>query len=73
MLKYCFTLLLALSAACGSAARAESVLFLSPGGTNETFWVTYAQFMRAAADDLGIDFAGALQRTHAGIDRGASP
>ena len=55
MLKYCFTLLLALSAACGSAARAESVLFLSPGGTNETFWVTYAQFMRAAADDLGID------------------
>ncbi|MCX2900804.1 ABC transporter substrate-binding protein [Pseudomonas mandelii] len=55
MLKYCFTLLLALCAAWGSVARAESVLFLSPGATNETFWVTYAQFMQAAADDLGMD------------------
>ncbi|MCK1790515.1 ABC transporter substrate-binding protein [Pseudomonas violetae] len=55
MLKYFFTLLLAFSAAWGPVARAESVLFLSPGGTNENFWVSYAQFMRAAADDLGID------------------
>ncbi|MFJ2539541.1 MULTISPECIES: ABC transporter substrate-binding protein [unclassified Pseudomonas] len=38
-----------------SSARAESVLFLNPGSTEETFWVSYSQFMQAAARDLGID------------------
>ncbi|WNZ86813.1 ABC transporter substrate-binding protein [Pseudomonas sp. P108] len=38
-----------------SGARAESVLFLNPGSTQETFWVSYSQFMQAAARDLGID------------------
>ncbi|MFG6203203.1 ABC transporter substrate-binding protein [Pseudomonas retamae] len=38
---------------CG--ARAESVLFLNPGSTHESFWVSYSQFMQAAARDLGID------------------
>ncbi|VVP84047.1 ABC transporter substrate-binding protein [Pseudomonas fluorescens] len=38
-----------------TAARAESVLFLNPGSTQEAFWVSYSQFMQAAAHDLGID------------------
>jgi len=38
-----------------SGARAESVLFLNPGSTQEAFWVSYSQFMQAAARDLGID------------------
>jgi ABC-type sugar transport system substrate-binding protein len=38
-----------------TGARAESVLFLNPGSTQEAFWVSYSQFMQAAAQDLGID------------------
>lgn len=38
-----------------SGARAESVLFLNPGSTREAFWVSYSQFMQAAARNLGID------------------
>ncbi|WP_454564160.1 ABC transporter substrate-binding protein [Pseudomonas sp. AIG] len=38
-----------------TGARAESVLFLNPGSTQEAFWVSYSQFMQAAARDLGID------------------
>ncbi|WP_322846990.1 ABC transporter substrate-binding protein [Pseudomonas sp. B33.4] len=38
-----------------TSARAESVLFLNPGSTQEAFWVSYSQFMQAAARDLGID------------------
>ncbi|WP_285415789.1 ABC transporter substrate-binding protein [Pseudomonas sp. efr-133-TYG-5] len=49
-----FSLLLC-SVAFGSGARAESVLFLNPGSTREAFWVSYSQFMQAAARDLGID------------------
>lgn len=55
MLKFFCTFLLMLGAACGPAARAESVLFLNPGKVDEAFWVSYSQFMQAAATDLGID------------------
>jgi ABC-type sugar transport system substrate-binding protein len=36
-------------------AQAASVVFLNPGTSTETFWVSYAQFMQAAAKDLGLD------------------
>ncbi|MFO2463616.1 ABC transporter substrate-binding protein [Pseudomonas sp. 15FMM3] len=39
----------------GSMAHATSVVFLNPGSSTETFWVSYAQFMQAAAKDLGLD------------------
>ena len=55
MLKFFYTFLLMLCAVYGPAARAESVLFLSPGSTQEAFWLSYSQFMQAAARDLGID------------------
>lgn len=55
MLKFFYTFLLMFGAAYGSAARAESVLFLSPGKVQEGFWISYSQFMQAAARDLGID------------------
>uniref|UniRef100_UPI0001A48AD0 Periplasmic sugar-binding domain protein n=1 Tax=Pseudomonas fluorescens (strain ATCC BAA-477 / NRRL B-23932 / Pf-5) TaxID=220664 RepID=UPI0001A48AD0 len=32
-----------------------SVVFLNPGNSTETFWVSYSQFMQAAARDLGLD------------------
>jgi ABC-type sugar transport system substrate-binding protein len=55
MLKFFYILLLMLGTACGPAAHAESVLFLNPGKTDEAFWLSYSQFMQAAAKDLGID------------------
>ncbi|MBK5534883.1 ABC transporter substrate-binding protein [Pseudomonas sp. TH08] len=55
MLKIFHLGLLLFGVAFGSAARAESVLFLNPGSTQEAFWVSYSQFMQAAARDLGID------------------
>jgi len=55
MLKFFYTFLLAFGAIYGPTARAESVLFLSPGTTQEAFWISYVQFMQAAAKDLGID------------------
>ena len=55
MLKFLHLGLLLFSAAFINAARAESVLFLNPGSTQEAFWVSYSQFMQAAARDLGID------------------
>jgi ABC-type sugar transport system substrate-binding protein len=36
-------------------AQATSVVFLNPGLSTETFWVSYTQFMQAAAKDLGLD------------------
>lgn len=36
-------------------AQAASVLFLNPGTSKEIFWVSYSQFMQAAAKDLGMD------------------
>ena len=35
-------------------AQATSVVFLNPGMSTETFWVSYAQFMQAGAKDLGL-------------------
>lgn len=55
MLKFFYSFLLMLGAVYGPVARAESVLFLNPGKTDEAFWISYSQFMHAAATDLGID------------------
>ncbi|WP_285433948.1 ABC transporter substrate-binding protein [Pseudomonas sp. fls2-241-R2A-110] len=55
MLKFFYTFLLMMGAVYGPVARGESVLFLNPGTTDEAFWISYSQFMQAAAKDLGID------------------
>lgn len=55
MFKFLHISVLLLGAVFISVARAESVLFLNPGSTGETFWVSYSQFMQAAARDLGMD------------------
>lgn len=55
MFKFFHLSLLLFGAVFGTCARAESVLFLNPGSTQEAFWVSYSQFMQAAARDLGID------------------
>ncbi|MHC8299392.1 ABC transporter substrate-binding protein [Pseudomonas sp. ZS1P83] len=55
MLKFFYSFVLMCGAVYGPGARAESVLFLNPGATQEAFWVSYSQFMQAAARDLGID------------------
>jgi ABC-type sugar transport system substrate-binding protein len=41
---------------CGSVARAQSVAFINPGKSDETYWVTAAQGMQAAAHSLGMTF-----------------
>jgi len=38
---------------CGLAS-ATTVIFLNPGRSNEPFWVSYTNFMQAAADSLGM-------------------
>lgn len=38
----------------GSLASAASVVFLNPGKSTEAYWLSYAQFMQAAASDLGM-------------------
>ncbi|MGC5702708.1 ABC transporter substrate-binding protein [Pseudomonas sp. NFXW11] len=38
-----------------TVAQATSVVFLNPGNSTETFWVSYSQFMQAAARDLGME------------------
>lgn len=43
-----------LGTAYGAMAHATSVVFLNPGMSTETFWVSYAQFMQAGAKDLGL-------------------
>jgi len=43
-----------LGSAYGAMAHATSVVFLNPGMSTETFWVSYAQFMQAGAKDLGL-------------------
>ncbi|KAB0564707.1 LacI family transcriptional regulator [Pseudomonas palleroniana] len=55
MLKVLITCVWLLGAAYGTMAQAASVVFLNPGLSTETFWVSYAQFMQAAAKDLGLD------------------
>jgi len=37
-----------------AASAQPSVVFLNPGLSNETFWTSYASFMQAAADELGM-------------------
>lgn len=55
MLKVLITCVWLLGAAYGAVAHATSVVFLNPGLSTETFWVSYTQFMQAAAKDLGLD------------------
>jgi len=55
MLKVLCKCLLVLSMPFWAVAQATSVVFLNPGNSTETFWVSYAQFMQAAARDLGLD------------------
>jgi ABC-type sugar transport system substrate-binding protein len=43
-------------ALCGSAARAQSVAFINPGKSDEVYWVTATQGMKAAAQSLGMSF-----------------
>ncbi|MCP6697551.1 ABC transporter substrate-binding protein [Pseudomonas donghuensis] len=51
----CQSLCLSLPLVAG--AQAASVVFLNPGYSNETFWVSYSRFMQAAADDLGMQLS----------------
>lgn len=44
---------LCLAMAC-SLASAASVVFLNPGKSTEAYWLSYAQFMQAAAKNLGM-------------------
>ncbi|MBH3426516.1 ABC transporter substrate-binding protein [Pseudomonas alkylphenolica] len=46
---------LCLSLPLAASAQAASVVFLNPGYSNETFWVSYSRFMQAAAQDLGME------------------
>ncbi len=55
MLKFLCGVLLTLGMVLGPCAQAASVLFLNPGTPTEAFWVSYSQFMHAAATDLGMD------------------
>ncbi|RUP74984.1 LacI family transcriptional regulator, partial [Corynebacterium propinquum] len=55
MLKVLITCVWLLGAAYETMAQAASVVFLNPGLSTETFWVSYAQFLQAAAKDLGLD------------------
>lgn len=55
MLKVLGKCLLWLSIPFWACAHATSVVFLNPGSSNETFWVSYSQFMQAAAKELGLD------------------
>ena len=45
---------LCLSLPLAATAQAASVVFLNPGQSTETFWLSYSRFMQAAADDLGM-------------------
>ncbi|MGX1086177.1 ABC transporter substrate-binding protein [Pseudomonas sp. AP3_22 TE3818] len=55
MLKFLYGALLTLGMVVGPYAQAASVLFLNPGTATEAFWVSYSQFMQAAATDLDMD------------------
>ena len=55
MLKVQMACVWLLGSAYGAIAQAASVVFLNPGRSSETFWVSYAQFMQAGAKDLGLD------------------
>ncbi|GEM_PF-4506726 len=55
MLKVLLACAYLLGSAYAATAQATSVVFLNPGKSTETFWVDYAQFMQAAAKDLGLE------------------
>ncbi|WWF47458.1 ABC transporter substrate-binding protein [Pseudomonas trivialis] len=55
MLKVLIACVWLLGSTCAAMAQASSVVFLNPGMSTEAFWVNYAQFMQAAATDLGLD------------------
>jgi ABC-type sugar transport system substrate-binding protein len=55
MLKVLITCVWLLGSMYGVMAHATSVVFLNPGMSTETFWVSYTQFMQAAAKDLGLE------------------
>lgn len=55
MLKVLITCVWLLGSMYGALAHATSVVFLNPGMSTETFWVSYTQFMQAAAKDLSLD------------------
>lgn len=55
MFKVLCKCLLWLSLPFWATAQATSVVFLNPGNSTEIFWVSYSQFMQAAARDLGMD------------------
>lgn len=40
-----------------SQPHTPEVVFLNPGFSNEPFWVTYSQFMHAAAKNLGLNLS----------------
>lgn len=40
-----------------TVAQATSVVFLNPGNSTETFWVSYSHFMQAAARSLDMDLS----------------
>ena len=50
-LAFCLTIL-----PCSYVAHAQSVAFINPGKSDEIYWVTATQGMRAAADSLGMTF-----------------
>lgn len=64
MFKPFFGLLLVLSSFWLTVADAATVVFLNPGSSTETFWVSYSKFMEAAASDLGMT----LQVRYSGRD-----
>ncbi|WP_348748276.1 ABC transporter substrate-binding protein [Pseudomonas rhodesiae] len=55
MLKVLLACACLLGSTYAAMAQATSVVFLNPGKSTETFWVDYAQFMQAAAKDLGLE------------------
>lgn len=55
MFKFLCGVVIAACTVFGPGAQASSVVFLNPGTSKETFWVSYTLFMQAAAKDLGMD------------------
>lgn len=54
MLKFLRQCVVVLCLPFSMVAHSATVLFLNPGNADETFWVSYSQFMQAAAQDLGM-------------------
>ena len=54
MLKFLRQCVVVLCLPFSMVAHSATVLFLNPGNADETFWVSYSQFMQAADQDLGM-------------------